>query len=150
MNNFILIFAIFANIIGVLLTYYSFGKDDKQKRLMNTLIAIGAMYILVLVVYFFSSLGIEKVSVSSQAKTMLTLAFVPVNSILFLPFIIRTKRKVEEKQLTQNALNIRTAIIIVLAIIVIIYEFFYFRNFQKNLVELQQKANNTIVENNVT
>ena len=81
---------------------------------------------------------------------MLTLAFVPVNSILFLPFIIRTKRKVEEKQLTQNALNIRTAIIIVLAIIVIIYEFFYFRNFQKNLVELQQKANNTIVENNVT
>ena len=150
MNNFIMIFAIFANIIGVLLTYYSFGKEDKQKRFMNTLIAIGAMYILVLVLYFFSSLGIEKVSVSSQAKTMITLAFVPVNSILFLPFIIRTKRKAEEKQLTQKALNVRTIVIIILAIIVIIYEFFYFRNFQKNLVELQQKANNTVIENSIT
>ena len=147
MDNFIMIFAVFANIIAILLVYYSFGKEDKQKRFMNTLIAIGAMYILILAVYFLSSLGIEKVSVSSQAKTMLTLAFVPVNSIIFLPFIIRTYRKVKEKSITQSALNLRTAIIIILVLIIIVYEFFYFRNFQKNLVELQEKANNTVIQN---
>lgn len=142
MNSFIMIFSVFANLIAVLLIYNSFGrKEEKQKRLINTLIAMGAIYIVVLVVYFFSSLGIEKTLASDQTKTMLTLAFVPVNAILFIPFLVMSQRKVKERKLSRMVFSRRLAITIVLAVIVLISEFFYFRNFQKSMVKLQQEIN---------
>ena len=58
---FILLFILVANIVSILLIYHSFDKNiEKTKRLLYTMIAMGVVYIIVLIVYFFSSIGIDK------------------------------------------------------------------------------------------
>ena len=140
-NSFIMMFSLFVNLIAILVIYNSFGrKADKQKRLINTLIGMGAVYIIVLIVYFFSSLGIEKTYASDQTKTMLTLAFVPVNAILFIPFLVISQRKAKEGKIARQAFSKRIAVILILAVVVIISEFFYFRNFQKNMLKIEREV----------
>ena len=57
---FILLFILVANIVSILLIYHSLDKNiEKTKRLLYTMIAMGVVYIIVLIVYFFSSIGID-------------------------------------------------------------------------------------------
>ena len=150
MDNFIMLFAILANIIAILLVYYSFGrKMDKQKRFMNTLIGMGFICILVWLVFSLSSIGIEKISALDKAKTLLTIAFVPVDAILFIPISVISFNKSKEKKITEKSFYTRMTIIVILAIIVMICEFFYFRNFQKDIVRLNEeiKVNQEIKTN---
>ena len=98
-NLVLTIFILLANIVAILLVYYSFDKKiEKSKRLMYTMIAMGVMYILILIVYFFSSIGIGNKEVTKNAKSMITFTFVPVNTIIILPILIRgyNKRKNNE------------------------------------------------------
>lgn len=151
MNSFIVLFAAVANVIAVLLVYYSFGKKmDKQKKFMNTLIGMGFICILVWCVFSLSSIGIEKISAIEKAKTLLTIAFVPVDAILFIPFLVSSFYKCKEEKITKKAFSNRVIIIAIFAIVVMVGEFFYFRNFQKDIVKLNEqiKANQEIEENN--
>ena len=88
MNNIIIfLFILVANVIAFLLIYNSFNKNvEKTKQLLYTMISMGIVYIVVLVIYFFSSIGLSK-EVTSQAREMITFSFVPVNSIIILPFL---------------------------------------------------------------
>lgn len=152
MNSFIVLFAAVANVIAVLLVYYSFGKKmDKQKKFMNTLIGMGFICILVWCAFSLSSIGIEKISAIEKAKTLLTIAFVPVDAILFIPFLVSSFYKCKEEKITKKAFSNRVIIIAIFAIVVMVGEFFYFRNFQKDIVKLNEqiKANQEIEENNV-
>lgn len=143
MDSYIILFAVLANIIAILLVYYSFGrKSDKQKRFINTLISIGFVYILVWIVYLLSSIGIEKDSALEQAQTLMTIAFVPVNVILFIPIVIRSYIKRKNKDISESSFNKRIIIIVILAIIVLVCEFFYFRDFQKGIIELKRQIQN--------
>lgn len=56
MNNIVIsLFILVANAVAILLTYHSFGKDtEKTKKLFYTLIAMGIMYILILIIYFLA------------------------------------------------------------------------------------------------
>lgn len=150
MNNlFINIFIILANIVAILLTYYSFNKNlDKSKKMLYTMISIGTMYIVILIVYFFSSLGLPK-NTSSNAKNMITFTFVPINAMIFLPILIRTFNKGKSKAITTKQLNRRVIIVAVIGIAVLVSEFFYFRNIQKGINKvLEAKQNELVQEDN--
>ena len=150
MNSYIVLFATLANVIAILLVYYSFGKKaEKQKKFMNTLIAVGFMYIVILIVYNLSSIGIERVSASEQAKTLMTIAFVPVNTILFIPIMVRSYMKVKAKKLTMDQFTVRSICIVILAVVALVCEFVYFRNFQKDIVRINEQLENTVSENEV-
>ena len=70
---FILLFILVANIVSILLIYHSLDKNiEKTKRLLYTMIAMGVVYIIVLIVYFFSSIGIDK-RIATQANKRLYL-----------------------------------------------------------------------------
>ena len=148
-NLFINIFIILANIVAILLTYYSFNKNlDKSKKMLYTMISIGTMYIVILIVYFFSSLGLSK-NTSSNAKNMITFTFVPINAMIFLPILIRTFNKGKSKAITTKQLNRRVIIIAVIGIAVLVSEFFYFRNIQKGINKvLEAKKNELVQEDN--
>lgn len=148
-NLFINIFIILANIVAILLTYYSFNKNlDKSKKMLYTMISIGTMYIVILIVYFFSSLGLSK-NTSSNAKNMITFTFVPINAMIFLPILIRTFNKGKSKAITTKQLNRRVIIIAVIGIAVLVSEFFYFRNIQKGINKvLEAKQNELVQEDN--
>lgn len=148
MNNIIIfLFILVANVIAFLLIYNSFNKNvEKTKQLLYTMISMGIVYIVVLVIYFFSSIGLSK-EVTSQAKEMITFSFVPVNSIILIPFLIRSFNKRKNKEITTEQLNRRTIIMIIIAIALIIGEFFYFRNIEKGIIDIANEKQNVITNN---
>lgn len=148
MNNIIIfLFILVANVIAFLLIYNSFNKNvEKTKQLLYTMISMGIVYIVVLIIYFFSSIGLSK-EVTSQAKEMITFSFVPVNSIIILPFLIRSFNKRKNKEITTEQLNRRTIIMIIIAIALIIGEFFYFRNIEKGIIDIANEKQNVITNN---
>lgn len=146
-NVFIMGFIIVANLIAILLTYYSFNKSiEKTKRLLYTMISVGVMYILILIVYSFSSIGIAK-KASSAAKDMITYTFVPVNTILVLPFMIRSFNKRKENEITTSQLNIRATIVLIITIVILVSEFFYFRKIQQGIIDIYNQKQNMESQN---
>lgn len=146
-NVFIMGFIIVANLIAILLTYYSFNKSiEKTKRLLYTMISVGVMYILILIVYSFSSIGIAK-KASSAAKDMITYTFVPVNTILVLPFMIRSFNKRKENEITTSQLNMRATIVLIITIVILVSEFFYFRKIQQGIIDIYNQKQNLESQN---
>jgi hypothetical protein len=158
MNSiFLTIFILIANIIAIALLYYVFGKNiEKNKKLIYIMIAVGIMYIIILIIYWLSSIGIGNKTVSDNSKNFITFTFVPVNTIIILPYLIYSFGKKKNNEITMEQLNKRTIIVLIIAVILIIFEFFYFRNIQKGIIELvEQKQSNEVetteenLENNV-
>jgi len=151
MNTIIILFIAIANIIAILLVYFSLGKNmDKQKKLLPIMISLGSVYIITLITYLLSSIGIEKTTAAKTAREMIIMAFVPVNIILFVPFLIRSYMKMRNNEIPVENLNKRVIVIGIIAIIVLIGEFVYFRNYQKDLKQLEQTINNQITKNEQT
>ena len=146
-NVFIMGFIIVANLIAILLTYYSFNKSiEKTKRILYTMISVGVMYILILIVYSFSSIGIAK-KASSAAKDMITYTFVPVNTILVLPLMIRSFNKRKENEITTSQLNMRATIVLIITIVILVSEFFYFRKIQQGIIDIYNQKQNMESQN---
>lgn len=152
MNNIIIyLFILVANVVSILLIYHSFDKNiEKTKRLLYTMIAMGIIYILVLVTYFFSSIGMPKEAVQ-KSKDMITFTFVPVNSIILIPFLLRSFNQRKNNDITTDQLNKRTIIVVVIGIALIIGEYFYFRNIEKGIMDIvnQKQIEQNAIENNV-
>lgn len=160
MNIFINIFIFLANLVAILLLYYSWNKNfDKKNRALYTMIGIGVMYIGILIIYWLSSIGIDSSKVSESSRNMITFAFVPVNTIIILPFLVRSYGKVKYNEMKMSKFQKRVTIMAILILIIFISEFFYFRNVQKQILDManqsnvanSQSANNTDnIENNST
>lgn len=152
-NSIIFLFIVIANAIAIMFSYHSFDKNiEKNKRVMYTMISVGIMYIVTLITYFFSSIGIEK-EVAQKSKDMIIFSFVPVNTIIIIPFIVSSFYKKKKGIITLEQLNTRTIIMIVITIVLLIGEFFYFRNIEKGIMNIaNQKQNaevtNTLLDNN--
>lgn len=139
------IFILVANIIAIVSTYFSFGKKlGKDKKMMYTMIAIGVIYILTLIVYLLSSIGVNNSNVTSASREMITFTFVPVNTIILLPFLIRSFEKAKNKEIKTAKLNQRVIIVAIIAVILMITEFFYFRNIQKNIIDYGAQVSNSV------
>lgn len=144
MNTFIVLFILIANIVAILLTYYSFSKDfEKSKKLFYTMISIGVIYIITLVVYLLSSIGVEK-EVAQSSKNMIIFTFVPVNAIILLPILIRSFYKKQNKKITLEKLNKIVITMAIIALLLVIGEFCYFKNIQKGISKIvEDKKSNT-------
>ena len=96
MNSIITLFIIAANVIAILLVYFSLEKNmDKQRKIITIMASIGSVYIITLVVYLLSSIGVEKIAAAETVRNAIIMAIVPVNVILFLPFLICSFKKMQ-------------------------------------------------------
>lgn len=156
MEIFITFFILVANVVGLLLVYHSFdNRIEKNKKLMYTMICFGIMYIITLITYFFSSIGIDNKNVSNSSKDMITFTFVPINTIIILPILIKSFNNRKMNKITMNKLNKTAILMFLITLILIVLEFFCFRNMQKGIINIfndkQNKTNvNTQIENNQT
>ena len=151
-NLVILLFIFVANIVSILLIYHSFDKRiEKTKKLLYTMISMGVVYIVVLIIYFFSSIGIDK-EIAKSSKQMITFTFVPVNSIIIIPFLIRSFNKRKDNEISGEQLNKRAIVVLIIAAILVVGEFFYFRNIEKEIGKIieQQQENMNNTTSNVT
>lgn len=150
MELFLTLFILVANVVGLLLVYHSFDKRiDKNKKLMYTMICFGVMYILTLIMYFFSSIGINNENVSESSRNLITFTFVPINTIVLLPILIRSFNNRKMNKITTRQLNRTAMTMIVVAIILIVIEFFSFRSIQKGIIQIfnerQNEANDQLI-----
>lgn len=152
MNNFIMIFSLLANAIAILLVYYSFGKKiEKSKRMIDTVIAFGVIYIITLVLYKLSTIMLNNPNIVKTAQTYLIMAFVPVNIILFVPFLTHSYMKMKDGQIDNDKFKKRFTIIIIIGILIFISEIFYFRGSVTNIINMkinQETQNNIVNEEN--
>lgn len=150
MELFLTLFILVANVVGLLLVYHSFDKRiDKNKKLMYTMICFGVMYILTLIIYFFSSIGINNENVSESSRNLITFTFVPINTMVLLPILIRSFNNRKVNKITTRQLNRTAMTMIVVAIILIVIEFFSFRSIQKGIIQIfnerQNEANDQLI-----
>ena len=151
MNLFIILFILIANVVAYLLIFHSFGKEmDNNKKIKSTLMIIGGMYIITLIIYFLSGLGVEKVNNSEILRNYLMMAFVPVNLIIIIPYSVYSFMKAKKGNLSKQLLNKRLLVVEIVAIVIFIIEFFYFRTSQKNMKRLADEAKNLINNQEVT
>ncbi len=154
-NLIIYLFILIANVVAILLIYHSFDRNiEKTKKLLYTMISMGLIYILVLIIYFFSSIGLDK-ETTTKAKDMIIFSFVPVNAIILVPFLLRSFNRSKDREITIEQLNKRAITVAIIGIVLIIGEFFYFRNIEKgiiNMINEQQTKNikeNTLENNEI-
>lgn len=154
MNLYLMIAILLANIISIAVVYQFIKKLEKKQTLLFIAISVAFMYILISVIYWISGFGIEK-NIHEISKNFIIYLFVPVNVILFIPYLASQYMKLKLKQINIEKFINKLSILIVILIIVLIVEYFYFRNIQKNIKvvndaqnEIMNEITNTQLEDN--
>lgn len=146
MDNMIInLFILLANIVAIILIYHSMDRNiEKTKKFLYIMVSMGIVYIFVLIIFGLSSIGIPE-NLVKNAKDMIIFTFVPVNSIIIVPFLLRTINKCRNKELSIQKLNIRMSILAIIIILLLVGEYFYFRNTEKEIEDMvnrkQQEQN---------
>lgn len=149
MNIFIILGIVIANAIALAFIYQFVKKMPKKDKLIFIAASFAVNYMLILLVYTLSGIGMNA-SIHSSAETFVTYVFVPVNVILFVPFLAFSYVKMKEKKLKPENFIKRVIIMFVVIIVVLVLEFFYFRSVQNNIEKINQdqtKQNEPIQEN---
>ena len=153
---FILIFIIILNVVAIVLTYHCLGDLLKKERLVFIVVGLAVMYALTSVVYWISTNGIEITEVSETGKNLITFLFVPINGLVMLPLLAKSYYKYKTGGLDKSVLLKRGAVLGVLLLIVLIFEYMYFKNIQEQVVrliqenqEIQQQENENTLNGNV-
>ncbi|MFR2534273.1 MAG: hypothetical protein ACLS95_03460 [Clostridia bacterium] len=157
MNIFIILAIVIANAIALAFIYQFVKKMPKKDKLIFIAASFAMNYMLILIVYALSGIGMDA-AIHSSAETFITYVFVPVNIILFVPFLAHSYMKMKEKRLKPETFIKRTAVLLVVFLVVLVLEFFYFRNIQNNIGKMNQEQlkqteqnvqTNTVITNEV-
>ena len=148
MNIYIMIAVLLANIIAIAIVYQFIKKLDKKQKIVFIAISVALMYILISIAYWFSGFGVDE-TIHEASKSFVLYLFVPVNVILFVPYFASQYMKLKSRKIKIEKFANKLSILIVLLIVVLIMEYFYFRNIQENIKTIQDKQNqinNTQIE----
>lgn len=146
MNIYLMIAILLANILGITIVYQFVKKLEKKEKLIFIAISVALMYILISIIYWFSGFGIDE-KVHEASKSFVLYLFVPVNVILFIPYFASQYMKLKLKQIKIEKFANKLSILVVLLIVVLVIEYFYFRNIQENINNMQDNIiTNTIKE----
>ena len=146
MNIYLMIAILLANILGITIVYQFVKKLEKKEKLIFIAISVALMYILISIIYWFSGFGIDE-KVHEASKSFVLYLFVPVNVILFIPYFASQYMKLKLKQIKIEKFANKLSILVVLLIVVLVIEYFYFRNIQENINNMQYNIiTNTIKE----
>lgn len=144
MNTYLVIATILINIVSIAVIYKIIKKLDSKEKLIFIAINIAVMYILVSIVYWLSGFGVAE-NIHNASKNFVIYLFVPINVILFVPYIASKYMKLKNKEIKRESLKKKAIILTILLAIVLIIEYFYFGNIQKNIANISENA----VENSI-
>ena len=148
MNIYFMIIILLANVIGIAIVYQFIKKLENKEKLVFIAISVALMYNLISIVYWFSGFGMDK-NVHEASKNFVLYLFVPVNVILFIPYFASQYMKLRSNKIKLEKFINKLSTIVVLLIVVLVIEYFYFRNIQENINEMKYTQNvtqNTQVE----
>ena len=97
MNLYLLIAIIIVNGIALGMVYQIIKKLPKKEKLVFMAVSVAITYMLVSLVYLLSGFGINE-SIHEATKNFITFLFVPINIILFIPYIAMQYKKFKNKK----------------------------------------------------
>lgn len=146
MNLYLIIAIIIANVLAIGIVYQFIKKLENKQKLIIIAMSIAIMYVLITITYWVSGFGIEE-TIHKETKNFITYLFVPVNMILFVPYIASQYMKLKAKQIKQEKFIKKVAIMGVLLIVVLVIEYLYFRNIQNNINVIGDNIEQTNIVN---
>ena len=134
---FIYLCILLLNIVAIFMTYKFLGEDlEKKEKSIFIIVGVAIMYMLVSLIYWLSTKNINLGATNEMGKNFIIFTFVPINSMLVLPFLASSYKYFKQGRLkTQNFKN-RIILISVILIIVLILEFFYFKDIQNSILNM--------------
>lgn len=133
----ILLLSFILYIVAIMITHtntYQLKKESKIKFM-----AIGILVILVIttvIVWISSSkIALENKEQKQIAENTAILLFAPINSILFLPYIGNLLNQWQQKKLSKQQMKKRIYIISGIAVVMLLFELGYIKNFELGLLK---------------
>ena len=142
MNIIIMLTIILANAIAISILYQFVKRLDKRDKLIFIGSCVAIVYILITIVYWISGFGIDE-KIHEECKSFVTYMFVPVDVILFMPFVAYNYMKYKDKKIKKEELIKKIVIILLVGVVVLIGEYFYFKNIQHNVKQIGINVENT-------
>ena len=142
----ILLFIVILNIVSIALMYYCLADLTKKEKLIYIAGGTSLMYVLTTIVYWISTNGIEINQVSEMGKNLITFLFVPINGIIILPLFAKSYYNYKTGGLDGSILKKRAIVLGVILLIIFTLECVYFKNIQKQVVDLINKQEATAAE----
>lgn len=128
------------NAIAILLTYRFLGNQmEKKEKGIFIIIGIALMYILVTFVYWLSTKSVNLGEVANEGQNLITFAFVPVNSMVILPFLASSYKYLKSGKMEGEIFKHRVILLAVVLVVVLVIEFFYFKDIQNGILNLVNK-----------
>lgn len=125
------------NAVAIILTYRFLGNEmDKKEKGIFIIIGIALMYILVTFVYWLSTKSVNLGEVANEGQNLITFAFVPVNSMVILPFLASSYKYLKSGKMEGEIFKRRLILLAVVLVIVLVIEFFYFKDIQNGILNL--------------
>lgn len=134
---FIYLCILILNVVAVFMTYKFLGEDFEQKqKLTFIVVGIAIMYMLVSLIYWLSTKNIDLGTTNEMGKNFIIFTFVPINSMLVLPFLASSYKYFKQGRLKKQNFKNRIILLCVILIIVLILEFFYFKDIQNSILNM--------------
>lgn len=146
----ILFFIILLNIVAIALTYYCLENMEKKEKIIFIAVGIAIIYLLTSFVYWISTKDIEIKAVSEMGKNLITFLFVPINTIIIMPLLAKSYRKLKMGKLRSDQFRNRMIIFIVVLLILLIAECVYFKDIQNGVVKMIEENKNNKPNNDKT
>lgn len=148
MNIFIMLAIVATNAIAIALIYQFVKRLSKMDKLVFIAGSVAMIYVIVSIVYWISGFGIDQ-KVHEAAKSFITYTFVPVNVILLVPFVATKYNKLKNNEIGRDDFFKRLAIVGIVAVIILIVEYNYFKGMQLNMIQTIESRNNVNSANEI-
>ncbi len=136
---FIYICILVLNLATIFMTYKMLGKDLVQKEKMKFIVVgIAIMYMIVSLIYWASTKNIDLGDASETGKNLIIFTFVPINSMIVLPFLASSYKYFKQGRLKNEKFKNRIILVCAILIIILIIEFFYFKDIQNSILNMIQ------------
>ena len=132
MSSYLMIAIAITNLLAIAIVYQFIKKLETKEKIIIIAMSIAMMYVLISITYWISGLGVDK-AIHEEAKDFIIYLFVPVNIILFVPYLAYQYVNVKAKHMKKNKFLKRVIIVAFLLVMVLVVEYFYFRNIQNHI-----------------
>ena len=138
----IIIISLIIYIIGAIAIYHNMYSIDKAKKIRFIVVGFIIVLAITIVLVAVSSNNIIIKDTEYKAykpyigttKTMSTLLFAPINSIISLVYIANILNKYTDKRIDENKRAKRVLIFGIILILLVIFEIGYIRDFETGLI----------------
>ena len=119
-------------------TWQILGNVEKTKKVAVIIIGILIMYIVTLIVFNISKVGLNYENTNAQAdvRNVLVTVFTGINGIIVIPQLAKVIEKISEDEIDKKTASRKFLIIAIIFIVCVIIECGYMKDIQKGIINI--------------